>query len=110
MNNKKLYVSGIAYACTNDDLLKFFSEAGNVTSAQIIMEKGTNRSRGFGFVEMASDEEAQKAIEMFDNQDMMGRTIRVNVARPMEERAPRSDDRGGYGRRDDRGDRRERSY
>lgn len=86
--NNKLYVGGIPYSTTNEDLKAHFSAAGTVTSAQIIIDKMTNRSKGFGFVEMSSDEEAQKAIAMFHDQDFGGRKLTVNVARPL---APRED-------------------
>ena len=86
--NSKLYVGGIPYTSTNDDLKNHFSAAGNVVSAQIIIDKMTNRSKGFGFVEMSSEAEAQKAIEMFHDQDFQGRRLTVNVARPL---APRED-------------------
>jgi RNA recognition motif-containing protein len=86
--NSKLYVGGIPYTSTNEDLKAHFSAAGNVTSAQIIIDKMTNRSKGFGFVEMSSDAEAQKAIEMFHDQEFQGRRLTVNVARPL---APRED-------------------
>jgi RNA recognition motif-containing protein len=86
--NTKLYVGGIPYTSTNEDLKAHFSAAGNVTSAQIIIDKMTNRSKGFGFVEMSSEAEAQKAIEMFHDQDFQGRRLTVNIARPL---APRED-------------------
>jgi len=86
--NSKLYVGGIPYTSTNEDLKAHFSAAGNVTSAQIIIDKMTNRSKGFGFVEMSSDEEAEKAISMFHDQEFQGRRLTVNVARPL---APRED-------------------
>lgn len=86
--NSKLYVGGIPYTSTNEDLKEHFSAAGTVTSAQIIIDKMTNRSKGFGFVEMASDADAQKAIEMFHDQEFQGRRLTVNVARPL---APRED-------------------
>jgi RNA recognition motif-containing protein len=86
--NSKLYIGGIPYSSTNDDLKVHFSAAGNVVSAQIIIDKMTNRSKGFGFVEMSSDEEAQKAISMFHDQEFQGRRLTVNVARPL---APRED-------------------
>jgi RNA recognition motif-containing protein len=86
--NSKLYVGGIPYSSTNDDLKNHFSAAGNVVSAQIIIDKMTNRSKGFGFVEMSSEAEALKAIEMFHDQDFQGRRLTVNVARPL---APRED-------------------
>ena len=98
---KKLYVGGLPYATTQDELKQAFTAAGNVESATILSDKMTGRSRGFGFVEMASDEDAQKAIEMFNGQDFQGRKLTVNEARPMEARAPRAGgsrfggDRGG---------------
>ena len=86
--NSKLYVGGIPYTSSNEDLKAHFSQAGTVVSAEIIIDKMTNRSKGFGFVEMSSDEEAQKAIAMFHDQDFQGRRLTVNVARPL---APRED-------------------
>ena len=86
---KKLYVGNLPYSATDDVLKETFSAAGNVASATIIMDRATGRSKGFGFVEMSSDEEALKAIEMFNGKDMDGRALTVNEARPMEPRAPR---------------------
>ena len=86
--NSKLYIGGIPYTSTNDDLKAHFGAAGTVTSAQIIIDKMTNRSKGFGFVEMSSDAQAEKAISMFHDQDFQGRRLTVNVARPL---APRED-------------------
>jgi RNA recognition motif-containing protein len=86
--NSKLYVGGIPYTSTNEDLKAHFSGAGTVTSAQIIIDKMTNRSKGFGFVEMSSDAEAEKAISMFHDQEFQGRRLTVNIARPL---APRED-------------------
>ena len=91
---KKLYVGGLPYATTDTELKEAFSQAGAVESAVIIMDKMSGRSKGFGFVEMSSDEEAQKAIELMNGKDFGGRTLTVNEARPMEER-PRRDFRGG---------------
>ena len=91
---KKLYVGGLSYNTTEATLKAAFEQAGTVESAVIIIDKMTNRSKGFGFVEMSTDEEAQKAIEMFDGKELDGRTIKVNEAKPMEPRAPRT---GGYG-------------
>lgn len=91
---KKLYVGGLPYATTDDELRDAFSQAGSVASATIIMDRMSGRSKGFGFVEMATDEEAQKAIELWNGKDFGGRTLTVNEARPMEER-PRRDFRGG---------------
>ncbi len=97
----KLYVGGLPYSTTNDELSAHFAAAGNVTSASIIMDKMSGRSKGFGFVEMSSDEEAQKAVSMFNGQDFGGRKLTVNEARPMEARPPRSGGNGGgYSRRE----------
>jgi RNA recognition motif-containing protein len=93
---KKLYVGGLPYATTDTELKEAFSGAGAVESAVVIMDKMTGRSKGFGFVEMSSDEEAQKAVEMMNGKDFGGRTLTVNEARPMEDR-PRRDARGGGG-------------
>jgi len=94
---KKLYVGGLPYSTTNDELKDHFSAAGSVDSATIIMDKMSGRSKGFGFVEMSSDEEAQNAISMFNGKDFGGRNLTVNEARPMEERAPRTGGGGGGG-------------
>ena len=93
---KKLYVGGLPYSTTDAELKDAFSQAGAVESAVIIMDKMSGRSKGFGFVEMSSDEEAQKGIDMWNGKDFGGRTLTVNEARPMEER-PRRDFRGGGG-------------
>jgi cold-inducible RNA-binding protein len=99
---KKLYVGGLSYDTTEDGLKEAFAKAGAVESAIIITDKMSGRSKGFGFVEMSSEEEAQKAIEMWNGKELDGRTLTVNEARPMEERAPRRDfNRGGGGRRFD---------
>lgn len=84
---KKLYVGGIPYSTSEETLATHFSQAGNVVSAKIITDKMSGRSKGFGFVEMATPEEAQKAIEMFDGKELEGRTLIVNEARPMKERS-----------------------
>ncbi|HCJ52522.1 MAG TPA: RNA-binding protein [Candidatus Kerfeldbacteria bacterium] len=89
---KKLYIGSLSYNVSDDELKECFLQAGNVTSAQVIMDRMTGRSRGFGFVEMATDEEAMKAIEMLNGQDLKGRAIVVNEARPMGDRP-----RGGSG-------------
>lgn len=83
---KKLYVGNLPYSTTEDELKDFFSQAGTVESAVIINDKFSGRSKGFGFVEMSTEEESQKAIEMFDKKEFGDRTIVVNEARPMEER------------------------
>jgi RNA recognition motif-containing protein len=94
---KKLYVGGLPYSTKDEDLKETFSQAGTVASATVIIDRMSGRSKGFGFVEYASDEEAQHAIEMFDGTDLGGRTIKVNEARPMEER-PRRDRGGDFGK------------
>jgi cold-inducible RNA-binding protein len=89
-NKKKLFVGGLPYAVRDDELREHFAQAGEVVSATVIMERDTGRSKGFGFVEMATEEAAQKAVEMLHETDMGGRNIIVNIARPKEERPPRS--------------------
>jgi RNA recognition motif-containing protein len=86
MENKKLYVGNLSYDTTEDSLKAAFEKAGSVDSAIIISDKATGRSKGFGFVEMASVEEAKKAAEMYDGQEFEGRNLKVNEARPMQER------------------------
>ena len=93
---KKLYVGGLSYNTTEATLRQAFEAAGTVETATVIIDKMTNRSKGFGFVEMSSDEEAAKAIEMFDGKELDGRTVKVNEAKPMEPRAPRTGG-GGFG-------------
>ncbi len=96
---KKLYIGGLSYDTNENTLKEAFSKAGAVESATVIMDKMSGRSRGFGFVEMSSDEEAQKAIDMFNGKDFDGRTITVNEARPQESRSGGGGgfDRGGRG-------------
>ncbi len=92
----KLYVGGVSYGTTEDGLRDAFAQSGNVVSAKIVIDKMTGRSRGFGFVEMGSEEEAQKAISLWHGKELDGRTLTVNEARPLEERPPRSGgNRGG---------------
>lgn len=83
---KKLYVGGLSYSTTQESLTSYFAQAGTVESATVIMDKMSGRSKGFGFVEMSSDAEAQKAIEMFNGKDFEGRNLTVNEARPMVQR------------------------
>ena len=82
----KLYVGNLEYTTTNDQLSQHFAQAGKVVDAVVIMDKYSGRSKGFGFVEMSSDHEAKKAIEMFNGKDFGGRSIVVNEARPKEDR------------------------
>jgi len=93
----KLYVGGLPYSTQEDALKELFTQAGSVVSAVIIMDKMSGRSKGFGFVEMSNNDEAQKAISMFNGQDFEGRKLTVNEARPMEARPPRTGGNGGYG-------------
>lgn len=96
---KKLYVGGLPYSTTDDELRDAFSQAGAVASVSILMDKMTGRSRGFGFVEMENDADAEKAIDMWNGKDFGGRKLTVNEAKPMEARAPRSDSNSGGGGR-----------
>ncbi len=84
--SKKLYVGGLSYGINDEGLKDAFSKAGTVESANVILDRETQRSRGFGFVEMATDEEAKAAIEMFDGQEIEGRKVVVNEARPLQPR------------------------
>jgi hypothetical protein len=90
----KLYVGNLPYSVRDNDLEQAFSQFGTVSSAKVMMERDTGRSKGFGFVEMGSDAEAQAAINGMNGQPLGGRSVVVNEARPMEARPPRS---GGYG-------------
>lgn len=82
MNSKRLYIGNLSFTTTNDSLRAAFSKAGNVVTADVVMDRQTNRSRGFGFVEMGTEDEAKKAIEMYNGKDMDGRAVRVNIAQP----------------------------
>ena len=90
----KLYVGNLPYTVRDEDLQQAFGEFGAVTSAKVMMERDTGRSKGFGFVEMGNDAEAQAAISGMNGQSLGGRSITVNEARPMEARPPRT---GGFG-------------
>ena len=92
----KLYVGNLPYSVRDEDLAQAFGEYGAVTSAKVMMERDTGRSKGFGFVEMGSDAEAQSAIEGMNGQSLGGRSLVVNEARPMEPRPPRTGG-GGFG-------------
>jgi len=95
---KKLYVGSLSYSTVDETLKEEFSKAGTVETATVIMDKMSGRSKGFGFVEMSSEEEAQKAIEMFNGKELDGRKIVVNEARPQEERPQGGGfNRGGRG-------------
>lgn len=86
----KLFVGSLAFSATDDDLSQFFGQFGTVVSAKVITDRETGRSKGFGFVEMSSDAEAQTAIQQGDGKELNGRAINVSEARPREER-PRRD-------------------
>ncbi len=92
----KLYIGNLPYSVRDGDLEQSFGQFGTVTSAKVMMERDTGRSKGFGFVEMGSDAEAQAAINGMNGQPLGGRSLVVNEARPMEPRPPRSGG-GGYG-------------
>ena len=102
----KLYVGNLSFNTSNEDLQQLFGEAGTVESVNIIEDRDTGRSRGFGFVEMSSAEEVKTAIEQFNGKEIDGRSLTVNEARPREERSGggnRGGGRGGYGGGGNRG-------
>lgn len=103
MNPSRLFVGNLSYHTMEKDLQEHFSQAGVVTSVNLMLDKFTGKSRGFAFVEMSTPEEATRAVEMFHSKELQGRPLTVNIARPREERAPRPS--GGYrgGRDADRG-------
>jgi len=103
--SKKLFVGGLPYTITSSQLEEIFSKFGKVTSCDVITDRYSGQSKGFGFVEMENDKEADEAIEKLNETKLEDRKIAVNVARPREER-PRFDNRGRGPRRDDRGPRR----
>ena len=90
----KLYIGNLSFSTTREELQQAFAQAGSVVEAIVMADKMTGRSRGFGFVTMADQDSANKAIEMYNGKDFGGRVIVVNEARPMEQRAPRG---GGFG-------------
>jgi RNA recognition motif-containing protein len=92
----KLFIGSLAWGTTDDSLKDFFSQAGTVVSANVIVDRETNRSKGFGFVEMSSDDEAKAAVDQLNGKELDGRAIVVNEARPREER-PRGGNGGGFG-------------
>src|SRR5437870_6740999 len=95
----KLYVGNLSFQTTSEDLQQLFGQAGTVESATVVEDRDTGRSRGFGFVEMASKEEGEKAIEQFNGTDLGGRNLTVNEARPREDRGNRGGGRGCGGNR-----------
>jgi RNA recognition motif-containing protein len=93
----KLYVGNLAFQTTNEDLQELFAQAGTVESASVVEDRETGRSRGFGFVEMATKEEGETAISMFNGKEVNGRSLTVNEARPREDRGNRGGGGGGRG-------------
>ena len=94
---KNIYVGNLSYTLSEDELKDVFSEYGNVTSAKIVTDRETGRSKGFGFVEMSSDDDAASAIEALDGKDIGGRNAKVSSARPREEKPRGGGGRGGFG-------------
>jgi RNA recognition motif-containing protein len=94
---RKLYVGNLTYETTGSDLQRLFEAHGTVQSAEVIADRETGRSKGFGFVEMGSDAEAQAAIQALNGQDLNGRQLTVNEAKPREDRGGGGGGRGGYG-------------
>lgn len=103
MNPTRLFVGNLSYQTMESDLQDYFSQVGVVTSVNVMYDRVTGKSRGFAFVEFATPEEAARAVEQLHNREFQGRTLTVNIARPREERAPRSGgarfERGGRGSR-----------
>ena len=114
MNESRLFVGNLSYQTMENDLQEYFSQAGVVSSVNLMLDKFTGKSRGFAFVEFGSQDEANKAVEMFHNKEFQGRQLTVNIARPREDRPQRSGGGGGGWRGErgggggERGDRRER--
>jgi RNA recognition motif-containing protein len=102
MNQNRLFVGNLSYQTADTDLQDYFSQAGAVTSVNVMFDKMTGKSRGFAFVEFSTPEEANKAVEQFHNKEFQGRALTVNIAKPREERAPQwGNGRGnGEGRRE----------
>ncbi len=94
---KRLYVGNLSYSVTSSDLEKLFAAYGTVQSAEVVADRDSGRSKGFGFVEMGTDEEAQAAIAAMNGQENNGRALTVNEARPREERGGGGGGRGGFG-------------
>ena len=99
MSESRLFVGNLSYQTMENDLQDYFSQAGVVSSVNLMLDKFTGKSRGFAFIEFANPAEANKAVEMFHGQDFQGRALTVNIARPREERAPRGNSSRGNGAR-----------
>ena len=105
MSQSRLFVGNLSYQTMENDLQEYFSQAGIVSSVNLMLDKFTGKSRGFAFIEFSSPTDANKAVEMFHNKEFQGRQLTVNIARPREDRPPM---RGGGGDRGFRDERRER--
>src|SRR5215212_3809422 len=97
MSESRLFVGNLSYQTMDNDLQEYFSQAGIVSSVNLMLDKFTGKSRGFAFIEFSSPTDANKAVEMFHNKEFQGRQLTVNIARPREDRAPRSGGGGGGG-------------
>lgn len=95
MNESRLFVGNLSFQTMENDLQEYFSQAGVVTSVNLMLDKFTGKSRGFAFVELSTPQEANKAVEMFHSKEFQGRSLTVNIARPKEDRPPRTGG-GGY--------------
>ena len=107
MSQCRLFVGNLSYQTMEKDLQEYFSQAGVVSSVNLMLDKFTGRSRGFAFVEFSSQEEANKAVEMFHNKEFQGRALTVNIARPREDRPARPSGGGWRDHGDRGGERRE---
>lgn len=92
----KLFVGSLAWTATDDDLAEFFAAAGKVVSAKVIVDRETNRSKGFGFVEMSSDEEAKAAVDQLNGKELAGRPVAISEARPQAPREERNFSKNSY--------------
>lgn len=101
MNEARLFVGNLPYQTHENDLEEYFAQAGEISSVNMVMDKFTGKSRGFAFVEFTSKEDADRAVQMFNNQEFQGRSLTVNIARPREERPPQQGG-GGDKRREGR--------
>jgi cold-inducible RNA-binding protein len=106
MSQSRLFVGNLSYQTMENDLQEYFSEAGNVSSVNLMMDKFTGKSRGFAFIEFSSPADANKAVEMFHNKEFQGRALTVNIARPREDRPPMRSSGGDRGYREERRERR----
>ena len=104
--NEKLYVGNLSYSTTESDLRDLFAQAGTVSSCELIKDRDSGQSKGFAFVTMGSQAEAEKAISQFNGKPLDNRALTVNVAKPREERRPGGNDRGGFRGGNRRGDNR----